>query len=61
MSDRKGLLTRLVARVKALLPSDWRGKAGQRFRRTTSEISKFADEHNLHGRELADEPLHLGE
>ncbi len=60
MSSHEGVVTRLLARVKALLPSDWTGRAGERFRETVADISHFADEHNLNPRELLGEGVELG-
>ena len=38
-----GLLGRLVAKVTALLPEDWSGKAGIRFRHTVRSLAGDAD------------------
>lgn len=36
---------RALARVRCLLPTDWLGRAGKRFRQTTTAISDFSEEH----------------
>jgi hypothetical protein len=59
MSDRKsGDL--LVGRVIALFPADWRGRAGERFRKTLSAVSAFARRHRLEPSDLVDESVGLG-
>jgi len=60
MSLRDGLITRLIARVRALFPRDWEGHPGNRFRRTTQRISEFAEKHRLTPQELLDEGVELG-
>lgn len=45
MPDKPGVLTRVTARIRALLPRHWRGHAGQRFRETITTISEFTKEH----------------
>jgi signal transduction histidine kinase len=60
MSLREGIITRLIARVRALLPGDWRGRAGQRFRKTVTTISDFADEHHVRPGEVLGEGVELG-
>jgi Polymer-forming cytoskeletal len=60
MSSHRGIITRLVARVKALLPTDWTGHAGEHFQDTVAEISGFAEEHNLKPGELLGEGVELG-
>jgi hypothetical protein len=60
MSLGEGIITRLIARVRALLPSDWRGRSGQRFRKTVTTISDFADEHHVRPGELLGEGVELG-
>jgi hypothetical protein len=60
MSLREGIITRLIARVRALLPGDWHGRAGQRFRRTVETISDFADEHHVRPGEVLGEGVELG-
>jgi hypothetical protein len=56
----KGFISRLVANLRALLPEDWRGRAGELFRNTTQEIAEFAEEHKIKPRDLADEGITLG-
>ena len=60
MSEHDGIVTRLVARVRALLSEDWRGRAGERFERTIDSVSEFAEEHRLHSKQLASEGVNLG-
>jgi hypothetical protein len=60
VSSSESLISRLIARVEALTPQDWRGKAGARFRRTTEAISDFAEEHHVTPREVLDEGVELG-
>ena len=50
MPDRESVVTRFVAKVRAVLDEDWVGTAGRRFRRTISKISQLNQNH-----------LHLGE
>lgn len=60
MSDQHNPFRRLVARLRALLPEDWRGKAGERFRETLEVVSEFAEEHSVRPRDLAGEGVELG-
>jgi hypothetical protein len=60
MSLREGIITRLIAQVRALLPGDWRGRAGKRFRKTVTTISDFADEHHVRPGEVLGEGVELG-
>ena len=60
MSDPLNPVRRLVARIRALLPEDWRGKAGEHFRETLESVSEFAEEHNVRPRDLAGEGVELG-
>jgi hypothetical protein len=60
MSSSEGLVTRLIARIRAVLPQDWYGKAGQRFSRSTRAISDFAEQHDLHAKDLLGEGVELG-
>jgi hypothetical protein len=48
-------VTRILARVRALSPKDWLGKAGKRFKKTATAISDFAEEH-----EVVDKAADLG-
>ena len=43
----EGIITRVVARVKALLPADWLGRAGKEFRAGTELFSDFVEENRL--------------
>jgi hypothetical protein len=56
----EGVVTRLVARVRALLPKDWFGRAGNRLQETTEAVSNFADEHHLRPDDLLEEGIELG-
>jgi hypothetical protein len=60
MSDREGVITRLVARVRALLPEDWFGRAGERLNKTTEAISDFAEEHHVRPTDILEETVELG-
>jgi hypothetical protein len=60
MPSSEGIITRLVARVRALLRRDWSGQAGERFRTTTQAISDFAEEHGVTPGELLAEGVELG-
>jgi hypothetical protein len=60
VSEEEGMITRLVARVRALLFEDWRGRAGERFRATVDEIGEFAEEHRVRPGHLASEGVELG-
>lgn len=65
MLDRgEGVFTRIVAHVRALLPEDWFGSAGRKFRETTNVISaattEFIEEHELHPSQILDEAVDLG-
>ena len=42
MSEKKGLLSRVAARVRAMLPQHWQGKAGKRYRETTEALSEYS-------------------
>lgn len=55
----RGVFSRLVAKIRALLPHHWRGSAGEHFRDTAKEISEFAERHNLRPSDLADEVVTL--
>ena len=59
MSDY-GVINRLIARIRALLPRDWQGSAGQRFRKSVDAVSKFAEENHVTPKELAEEAVSLG-
>jgi DnaB-like helicase N terminal domain len=58
MSER-GVISRLLAVVHALLPEDWFGRAGKSFSKTADAISEFAEEHQVRPRDLADEGVAL--
>ena len=58
MSER-GVLSRLLALVHAVLPEDWLGKAGSLFSDTTGAISDFAEEHQIRPKDLAHEGVEL--
>jgi hypothetical protein len=60
MSDEGEVLTRLTARARALRESDWRGRAGQRFRKILDRLSAFAEQHDVRPKDLANEGIELG-
>jgi uncharacterized protein YciI len=60
MPSHEGVITRLIARLKALLPNDWKGRPGERFQKATQAISDFAEEHHITPNELLDEGVELG-
>ena len=45
MPEKETTLRRIVARVRCMLPKDWLGRAGKRFRQTTTAISDFSEQH----------------
>jgi predicted ArsR family transcriptional regulator len=53
-------MSRIVARMRGLLPEDWQGRPGERFRRTLTDISKFAKEHRVQPNDLAEDAVALG-
>jgi hypothetical protein len=59
MPSHEGVITRLIARLKALLPNDWKGRPGERFQKATQAISDFAEEHHITPNELLDEGVEL--
>jgi hypothetical protein len=56
MPEKRGFISRVMARVTCLLPEDWRGKAGRRFRNTTTAISDYSHEHIRIGERLEGAP-----
>jgi hypothetical protein len=54
------VITRLFARLRALLPKDWQETAGDRFRRTLHDISEFASQNRVEPKALAEEAVTLG-
>jgi hypothetical protein len=60
----EGTFSRVIARVRAILPTDWFGTAGNRFRHVTAAMSQatsdFAEKHKLHSGDLLDEGVELG-
>jgi hypothetical protein len=56
----EGVFTRLIARVTALLPEDWRARAGEQFRSGAQAISDFACENRLLPGDLLDDGIELG-
>jgi len=60
MPSSESLISRLIARVKALTSEDWNGVAGGRFRRTVRAISNFAEEHHVTPGEMLDDGVELG-
>jgi len=51
---------RFLARVRALLPGDWKGQPGTRFRETLNRISNFATKHKVRPKDLASDGIVLG-
>jgi hypothetical protein len=45
--SKQSTVRRIFARVRCMMPKDWLGKAGKRFRQTTTTISDFAEEHEV--------------
>ena len=45
MPEKETTLRRIVARVRCMPPKDWLGRAGKRFRQTTTAISDFSEQH----------------
>lgn len=60
MHEDEGLVVRVVARIRALLPRDWFGRAGRRMQDTTQAISDFAQAHRVRPREVIEEGVILG-
>jgi hypothetical protein len=56
----EGIVTRLVARIKALLPADWLGRAGEEFRDGTQAISEFAEKNRLLPEDILHDGVDLG-
>jgi hypothetical protein len=56
MPDRVGLITRIIVRVRALLPKDWLSIAGRRFRQTTTVISDYTHDKIRPGERLTEAP-----
>ena len=52
----KSTAKRILARVRCMLSNDWLGRAGTRFRQTTTAISDFSEEHVRLGEKLEDAP-----
>lgn len=55
MPEYGAVVQRVVAKVRALLVTDWLGTAGERFQQTTTAISDYAKEH-----EVVDTAIDLG-
>jgi len=60
MSSLKGFRDNVIAHVRPLLPTDFLGRAGNRFRETTQKVSDFSTEHRLRPGYLADKSIELG-
>jgi len=56
----EGVFTRVIARIKALLPADWRGRAGEEFREGTRVVSEFAEENRLLPEDILRDGVDLG-
>lgn len=52
MLGPRGVVRRVVARVRALFSQDWFGNAGSRFRETTTAISEFAEDSGIRPEDL---------
>lgn len=52
MTDSDGVISQLIAWVRALLPEEWRDQAGDRFRKTVTKVSQFAEENQVQPRDL---------
>ncbi len=60
MSSPEGVITRLIARVRALFAEEWRGPSGQHILETITTISDFTDEHHLRPKDVLGEGVELG-
>ena len=60
MPSEEGVVVRVIASVKALLPKDWRAKAGRIFRAGTQAVSDFATENRIKPKDLLEEGVELG-
>ena len=56
----EGVVTRLVACIKALLPTDWLGRAGREFRAGTELFSEFVKENRLGPEEIVRDGVDFG-
>jgi hypothetical protein len=52
VTDPDGIISQLVAWVRALLPEEWRDRAGDRFRKTVTTVSQFAEANQVCPRDL---------
>jgi hypothetical protein len=59
MSEKPGLVSLIFAKVRALLPEQWREGAGKRFRNTIGELSEYSTR-NLRIRERLDQAPDIG-
>jgi len=60
MSNDEGIRTILVARVRALLPEDWRGSAGKKFHEGTQQLSEFAKNSRIRPQDVPEDGIELG-
>lgn len=60
MIDPPSVLQWLVAQIRALLPEDWHGVAGARFREKAMAVSEFMKRNDLCGNNIAEEAVGLG-
>jgi hypothetical protein len=60
MSGDRNVFVNFIARVTALLPEDWRGSAGDRFREGAKAVSEFANRNGLLPENLLEEGIELG-
>ena len=56
MLDLTDFITRVKARVTALLPEQWKGKAGERFRETVDTLSDYTKKNVRVGERLREAP-----
>jgi hypothetical protein len=60
VSEERGIIRRLALKLTAFLPSDWRGRAGRRFRKTTDTLSDFAERNELQPADIVRDAVRLG-
>lgn len=60
MPSDEGIVARLVARVRALLPQHWMGKAGERFRSGIEAASEFAATNRITPEDILQNGVELG-
>ena len=60
MPNDENVLARFIARVKALLPEDWEGQAGKRFRAVIRASSNFTEQNQVRPQDLLKDGIELG-